>query len=128
MDADGLIETVRRFNEFARTGKDLDFSRGDNVQDLYYTVKAGGPNPSLGALEEPPFYAVKVYPGDLGTKGGFRTDARARVLTDCDEVIPGLYAAGNCSAAAMGRTYPGAGGTIGPAMTFGYIAAEDALG
>ncbi len=128
VDADGLIETVRRFNEFARTGKDLDFSRGDNVQDLYYTVKAGGPNPSLGALEEPPFYAVKVYPGDLGTKGGFRTDARARVLTDCDEIIQGLYAAGNCSAAAMGRTYPGAGGTIGPAMTFGYIAAEDALG
>jgi 3-oxosteroid 1-dehydrogenase len=127
VDADGLIETVRRFNEFARTGKDLDFGRGDNVQDLYYTVKSEGPNPSLGPLEEPPFYAVKVYPGDLGTKGGLRTDARARVLTDSDEVIPGLYAAGNCSAVVMGRTYPGAGGTIGPAMTFGYIAAEHAL-
>jgi 3-oxosteroid 1-dehydrogenase len=128
VDADGLIETVRRFNEFARTGKDPDFGRGDSLQDRYYTSKADGPNPSLGPIEKPPFYAVKVYPGDLGTKGGFRTDARSRVLTDTDEIIPGLYAAGNCSAAAMGRTYPGAGGTIGPAMTFGYIAAEHALG
>jgi 3-oxosteroid 1-dehydrogenase len=128
VDADGLIETARRFNEFARTGKDLDFGRGDNLQDRYYTAKAEGPNPSLGPVEEPPFYAVKVYPGDLGTKGGFRTDVRARVLTESDEVIPGLYAAGNCSAVVMGRTYPGAGGTIGPAMTFGYIAAEHALG
>ena len=128
VDADGLIETVRRFNQFARTGKDLDFGRGDSLQDRYYTSTATGPNPSLGPIEKPPFYAVKVYPGDLGTKGGFRTDARSRVLTDTGEVIPGLYAAGNCSAAAMGRTYPGAGGTIGPAMTFGYIAAEDALG
>jgi 3-oxosteroid 1-dehydrogenase len=128
VDADGLIETARRFNEFARTGKDLDFGRGDNLQDRYYTAKAEGPNPSLGPLDKPPFYAVKVYPGDLGTKGGFRTDARARVLTEGNEVVPGLYAAGNCSAVVMGRTYPGAGGTIGPAMTFGYIAAEHALG
>jgi 3-oxosteroid 1-dehydrogenase len=128
VDADGLIETLRRFNEFARTGKDPDFGRGDSLQDRYYTAKAEGPNPSLGPIEKPPFYAVKVYPGDLGTKGGFRTDARARIFTDSDEVIPGLYAAGNCSAAVMGRTYPGAGGTIGPAMTFGYIAAEHALG
>ncbi len=128
VDADGLIETVRCFNEFARTGKDPDFGRGDSLQDRYYTAKAEGPNPSLGPIEKPPFYAVKVYPGDLGTKGGFRTDARARILTDSDEVIPGLYAAGNCSAAVMGRTYPGAGGTIGPAMAFGYIAAEHALG
>jgi 3-oxosteroid 1-dehydrogenase len=127
VDADGLLATVHRFNEFARSGKDLDFGRGNNIQDLYYTAKADGPNPSLGPLEKPPFYAVKVYPGDLGTKGGCRTDARARVLTEDDGVIPGLYAAGNCSAVLMGRTYPGAGGTIGPAMTFGYIAAEDAL-
>jgi 3-oxosteroid 1-dehydrogenase len=128
VDADGLTETVRRFNEFARTGKDLDFARGDSLQDRYYTSRGDGPNPSLGSIEEPPFYAVKIYPGDLGTKGGFRTDTRARVLTDADEIIPGLYAAGNCSAVVMGRTYPGAGGTIGPAMTFGYIAAEHALG
>ncbi len=127
VDADGLIETLRRFNEFARTGKDLDFGRGDSLQDCYYTSKADGPNPSLGPIEKPPFYAVRIYPGDLGTKGGFRTDARSRVLTEAGEVIPGLFAAGNCSATVMGRTYPGAGGTIGPAMTFGYIAAEHAL-
>ena len=128
VDADGLIETVRSFNEFARTGKDLDFGRGESLQDRYYTSRAAGANPSLGPIERPPFYAVKISPGDLGTKGGLRTDARARVLRDTGEIVPGLYAAGNCSAAAMGRTYPGAGGTIGPAMTFGYIAAEDALG
>jgi 3-oxosteroid 1-dehydrogenase len=128
VDADGLVETVRRFNQFARAGKDPDFGRGDSLQDRYYTARADGPNPSLGPIETPPFYAVRVYPGDLGTKGGFRTDARARVLTEAGEVIPGLFAAGNCSAAAMGRSYPGAGGTIGPAMTFGYIAAEQALG
>jgi 3-oxosteroid 1-dehydrogenase len=128
VDADGLAETVRRFNRFARTGKDPDFGRGDSLQDRYYTSRADGPNPSLGPIETPPFYAVRIYPGDLGTKGGFRTDARSRVLTDAGEVIPGLFAAGNCSAAVMGRSYPGAGGTIGPAMTFGYIAAEQALG
>jgi 3-oxosteroid 1-dehydrogenase len=128
VDAGGLAETVRRFNRFARTGKDPDFGRGDSLQDRYYTSRAEGPNPSLGPIETPPFYSVRIYPGDLGTKGGFCTDARARVLTDAGEVIPGLFAAGNCSAAAMGRSYPGAGGTIGPAMTFGYIAAEQALG
>jgi 3-oxosteroid 1-dehydrogenase len=128
VDAEGLTDTVRRFNHFARAGKDPDFGRGDSLQDRYYTARADGPNPSLGPIEQPPFYAVKIYPGDLGTKGGFRTDASARVLTNADAVIPGLYAAGNCSAVPMGRTYPGAGGTIGPAMTFGYIAAEHALG
>jgi len=127
VDADGLNETVRRFNQSAQIGEDPEFGRGDSLQDRYYTARAEGPNPSLGPIEKPPFYAVRVYPGDLGTKGGFRTDASARVLTPADEPIAGLYAAGNCSAAAMGRTYPGAGGTIGPAMTFGFIAAEHAL-
>jgi 3-oxosteroid 1-dehydrogenase len=128
VDADGLIETVRRFNRYARTGKDPDFGRGESLQDLYYTSRPDGPNPSLGPIAKPPFYAVRIYPGDLGTKGGFRTDARARVLTQAGEPIPGLFAAGNCSAAVMGRSYPGAGATIGPAMAFGYIAAEQALG
>ena len=72
--------------------------------------------------------ADEVFPGDLGTKGGMRTDAHACVLTEQDEIVEGLYAAGNCSAASMGRTYPGAGGTIGPAMTFGFLAAEHAMG
>jgi 3-oxosteroid 1-dehydrogenase len=127
VDPAGLADTVRRFNRFAATGKDEDFARGESLQDQYYAKKSELPNPTLGPVVKPPFYAVEVYPGDLGTKGGFRTDARARVLTQANEAIPGLYAAGNCSAAVMGRTYPGAGATIGPAMTFGFIAAEQAL-
>ncbi len=124
----GLASTVRRFNHFAETGKDEDFGRGESLQDRYYAKKSKLANPTLGPVAKPPFYAVEIYPGDLGTKGGFRTDALARVLTERDEPIPGLYAAGNCSASVMGRTYPGAGATIGPAMTFGFIAAEHALG
>jgi len=127
VDPAGLTETVRRFNEFSRTGVDEDFGRGESVQDRYYARPSQLPNPTLGPVATPPFYAVKVYPGDIGTKGGFRTDAQARVLGEGDVPIRGLYAAGNCSAAVMGRTYPGAGGTIGPAMTFGFIAAEAAL-
>ena len=83
------------------------------------------PNSCLAALWEPPFYAFKIVPGDLGTKGGMVTDTRARVLRADGTVIPGLYAAGNASAAVMGHSYAGAGSTIGPAMTFGYIAAND---
>lgn len=128
VDPAGLEETVRRFNRFAETGKDEDFRRGESLQDQYYAKPSKLPNRTLGPVAKPPFYAVEVYPGDLGTKGGFRTDAQARVLTASDDPIPGLYAAGNCSAAVMGRTYPGAGATIGPAMTFGFIAAEHALG
>jgi 3-oxosteroid 1-dehydrogenase len=76
---------------------------------------------------EPPFYAIDVFPGDLGTKGGLVTDERARVLDASGAPIPGLYATGNCSASVMGASYPGAGGTIGPAMTFAYIAARHAI-
>jgi 3-oxosteroid 1-dehydrogenase len=128
VDVEGLLDTVRRFNRFAATGEDLEFGRGKSLQDRYYTRETKFSNPTLGPIEKPPFYAVQVFPGDLGTKGGFRTDARARVLTEGGEPIPGLYAAGNCSAAVMGATYPGAGATIGPAMTFAFISAEHALG
>jgi len=128
VDPEGLVRTVRRYNGFATTGKDEDFGRGESLQDLYYAGNKDLPNPNIGPIAKPPFYSVEIYPGDIGTKGGFRTDAQARVLTEADKPIPGLYAAGNCSAAVMGRTYPGAGATIGPAMTFGFIAAEDALG
>ena len=83
------------------------------------------PNPSLHAIDQAPFYAVKIVPGDLGTKGGLVTDERARVLRPDGSVIDGLYAAGNTSSAVMGRTYAGPGATIGPAMTFGYLAALD---
>jgi 3-oxosteroid 1-dehydrogenase len=124
VDADGLVKSVARFNEFAAAGKDSDFGRGDSAYDRYYGDPRL-PNPNLAALDRPPFYAVKVVPGDLGTKGGLVTDARARVLRPDGTVIDGLYAAGNASAAVMGRSYAGAGATIGPAMTFGYLAVRD---
>ncbi len=119
-----LKATVSRFNSFAATGKDLDFGRGNSVYDHYYTDPAVMPNSCLAPLWLAPFYACKIVPGDLGTKGGMRTDASARVLRADGSVIPGLYAAGNASGAVMGRSYAGAGSTIGPAMTFGYIAAN----
>ncbi|QYN17184.1 3-oxosteroid 1-dehydrogenase [Amycolatopsis sp. DSM 110486] len=122
--AEDLRSTVERFNGFARTGVDEDFHRGRSAYDHYYGDPRNHPNPSLGPLAKPPFYAVKIVPGDLGTKGGLRTDEHARVLREDGSIIPGLYAAGNTSAAVMGRTYAGPGATIGPAMVFGYLAAE----
>jgi 3-oxosteroid 1-dehydrogenase len=123
--ADGLQETVERFNGFAATGVDEDFHRGESAYDKYYSDPTVKPNPSLHSIDRGPFYAVKIVPGDLGTKGGLVTDERARVLKPDGTVIDGLYAAGNVSAAVMGNTYAGPGATIGPAMVFGYLAAED---
>ena len=121
---EGLVKTVTRFNEFAAAGRDEEFGRGDSAYDRYYGDPRVRPNPNLAPLARPPFYAVKIVPGDLGTKGGLRTDERARVLREDGTPIPGLYAAGNASASVMGHSYAGAGATIGPAMTFGYIAAR----
>ena len=118
--------TLARFNENALKGEDPDFNRGWSAQDRYYGDPNVKPNCSLGPIETGPFYAVQIYPGDLGTKGGMLTDAHARVLKEDGQAIRGLYAAGNSTASVMGRTYPGAGGTIGPALTFGFLAAEDA--
>ena len=120
-----LRATVSRFNGFAFSGTDADHARGATVYDHYYTDPAVLPNSCLAPLWLPPYYAFKIVPGDLGTKGGMVTDAKARVLRANGTVIPGLYAAGNASSAVMGRSYAGAGSTIGPAMTFGYIAARD---
>ncbi|MCX6395974.1 MAG: 3-oxosteroid 1-dehydrogenase [Propionibacteriales bacterium] len=120
-----LTATVERFNGFASTGVDEDFHRGESAYDKYYSDHTVKPNPSLGAIDQGPFYAVKIVPGDLGTKGGLVTDERARVLRADGSVIEGLYAAGNASAAVMGNTYAGPGATICPAITFGYLAAED---
>ena len=122
-----LADTVERFNSNARQGKDPDFQRGATEQDRYYADHKHQPNPCLGPLEQPPFYAMRVEAGDLDTKGGLLCDEYGRVLSDDGQVIPGLYAAGNTSAAVMGDTYPGAGATIGSAMTFGYIAAQHAM-
>jgi 3-oxosteroid 1-dehydrogenase len=123
-----LHDTVARFNGDARAGVDTDFGRGDSGYDHYYGDPRLRANPSLAPLDKAPFYAVRIVPGDLGTKGGLRTDARARVLRADGSVVAGLYAAGNASAAVMGHTYAGPGATLGPAMTFGYVAAHTAAG
>jgi 3-oxosteroid 1-dehydrogenase len=126
VDAQNLQRSVNRFNRFVETGVDEDFGRGGNAQDRYYSDPSRKPNPNLGALDMGPFYAVPVVAGDLGTKGGLLTNADAQVLREDGTVINGLFACGNCSAAVMGRSYAGAGSTLGPAMTFGFVAAETA--
>ena len=121
--ADALVETVDRFNGFARSGVDEDFGRGESAYDRYYgdpTMK----NPNLDEIVKGPFYAIRCEAGDLGTKGGLVCDANSRVLREDGTVIDGLYATGNTSASVMGNEYAGAGATIGPSMVFGYIAAR----
>jgi 3-oxosteroid 1-dehydrogenase len=128
IDAEGLARTVSRLNRDARRGEDTAFRRGESIFQRYYGDRRVEPNPCLGPIERPPFYGVETFPGDLGTKGGLRTDSSARVLTEAEESIPGLYAIGNCAASVMGRSYPGPGSTLGPAATFGFIAARHAMG
>jgi 3-oxosteroid 1-dehydrogenase len=117
-----LRQTAERFNELAYKGHDDDFNRGDSKYDNYYGDPTL-PNPNLYPLGKPPYYAFQIILGDLGTSGGLRTDEYGRVLRTDDSVVKGVYAVGNSSAAVMGRSYAGAGATIGPAMTFGYVAA-----
>lgn len=126
LDPATLSATVERFNGFARAGVDEDFQRGATAYDRYWADPAHGPNPSLGVIERPPFWAAVLRPGDLGTNGGVKTDAAGRVLDSAERPIDGLYAAGNGSGSPFGRSYPGAGATIGAAATFGYIAARHA--
>lgn len=123
VDKDTFLATIERFNTFAREGIDRDFERGRTVYDNYYGDPLVKPNPNLGTIEKGPFQALKVYPGDLGTKGGLVTDVHARVVRQDGSVIEGLYAAGNNTASVMGHTYPGPGSTIAPAGVFGYLGA-----
>ncbi|MFT5033124.1 MAG: 3-oxosteroid 1-dehydrogenase [Bacteroidia bacterium] len=127
VDTTGLKDTVARFNQYATAGKDQDFNRGENAYDLLYGDVRISPNPCLAPVIKPPFYAAQVFPGDIGTKGGLLTNGKAQVVNEDGEVIPGLFAIGNTSASVTGRSYPGAGATLGPAMTFGFIAAETLL-
>nr|WP_068055964.1 3-oxosteroid 1-dehydrogenase [Nocardia xishanensis] len=123
--AENLAATVARFNTFAETGTDEDFGRGNSHYDRYYGDPTVKPNPCLAGLVQGPFYAAKMVPGDLGTKGGLVADSTGRVLREDGTVIEGLYASGNCSTPVMGHTYAGPGATIGPAITFGYLAVLD---
>jgi 3-oxosteroid 1-dehydrogenase len=122
VDKENLAQTIRQFNSYAYQGIDEDFGRGNDIYDRYYSDPKVQPNSNLAPIENAPYYAIKFYPGDLGTKGGLLTDDYARVLKEDGSVIEGLYASGNNTASVMGRTYPGPGSTIGPACTFSYIA------
>jgi len=127
VDPDGLERTVEKFNGYAATGVDLDLHRGDSLYDRYYGDPRVEPNPCLAPILQPPFYAMKVDPGDMGTQGGMVVTPHAEVLHESGEPIPGLYAIGNCSAPVL-PTYPGPGSTLGPSMTFGYQAAKHITG
>ncbi|WP_289150477.1 FAD-dependent oxidoreductase [uncultured Salipiger sp.] len=120
--ADQLAETVRAFNRNAALGRDPEFHRGESAYNRTQGDADHGPNPSLAPLDQGPFYAVEILPGSLGTFGGLSADARARVLDPEGTPIPGLYAVGNDMASIMGGNYPAGGITLGPGMTFGYIA------
>jgi succinate dehydrogenase/fumarate reductase flavoprotein subunit len=137
VSADGLERTVARFNGFCETGGDTDFHRGETPYDIYIATElavvmgrnpptpVGSPNPCLIPITSGPFYAAKVVLGDLGSKGGLKTDASSRVLRRDGSVIPGLYAAGDTMAAASGEHYPAPGTPIGSCMVFSYLAAMD---
>jgi 3-oxosteroid 1-dehydrogenase len=128
LDPAALKAEIERFNGFAKTGKDLDFHRGDRAYDRWFGDPTVKPNPNLGAIERPPFYAFRMFPGDVGTSGGIVTDAHGRVLRADGSAIQGLYATGNSTASVMGKVYPGAGASIGVSFVFAWLAAHHAVG
>ncbi len=128
IDPGGLLATVERFNTHAEKGIDPDFGRGQSAYNRCLGDPGHRPNPCLGPIARPPYYAAEVVPSDVGTCGGLLTDEHGRVLDGDDRPIPGLYATGNITATVMGRTYPGAGASIANTMAFGYAAARHALG
>ena len=126
IDSEALQSTVERVNNFSATGKDLDFQRGDNERDRF----SGDPsllNPCLGPIDKAPFYAMRIDPGEFATCGGMAINEYGQVLDNDNQAIAGLYATGNCTPALL-TTYPGPGATIGPAMTFGFIAGKHISG
>jgi succinate dehydrogenase/fumarate reductase flavoprotein subunit len=128
LPAQNLAQTVARLNGFAATGIDSDFGRGSTVyQRANGDATWSGRNPSLGPIEKAPFYAVRLYPGDIGASTGIATDPGARALDAQGRPIPGLYAVGNDMHSAMGGVYPAPGITIGPGLVFAYLAAKDAV-
>ena len=126
IDSATLKGTVERFNGFVAKNRDEDFHRGERAYDRWLGDPLNEPSETLGSIAEPPFYAVPVLPGDVGTYGGVVTDECARVLREDGSVIPGLYATGVSTASVMGRAYPGAGSSVGPSFVWGYVAANHA--
>ena len=129
IDPGNLRETVDRMNGFAQTGRDLEFDRGNTIyQNHNGDASAGGANPNLGPIAVAPFYALRLYPSDIGISAGLVTDDIGRVLDAGNRPIAGLYACGNDMQSIMGGTYPGPGITLGPAVAFAWLAASDAAG
>lgn len=126
IDPLALRQTVERFNRDARDGVDRAFGKGGNSYNRYMGDPEHKPNPCLAPLERGPFYAIRLHTGDLGSARGLRTDRHANVLDNRGQAIDGLYAAGNDMNSIMDGTYPGPGITLGPGLTFGYIAATHA--
>jgi 3-oxosteroid 1-dehydrogenase len=127
MDPARLRHAVERFNGFVHKGRDEDFHRGEHAYDQWLGDALHQPSSTLGSIEKGPFFALRVYPGDVSTFGGLVTDVHARVLREDGSVIPGLYATGTSTASVMGRGSPGAGASIGPSFTWGYVAARHAI-
>lgn len=125
ISSSGLCKAVERYNQSASSGADPQFGKGSTAYNRYLGDLSRVPNPCVAPVRNGPFYAVKVVMGDLGTFAGIRTDGRARALDKQDRPIPGVYAVGNDALSIMGGAYPGAGITLGPAMTFGYIAGTE---
>lgn len=128
IDEAGLRDEIAKFNGYCDTGKDLDFNRGGRGYDNWFGDPTVKPNPNLGKIDQPPFYAMELVPGDVGTSGGVVTDEYARVLRGDGSVIEGLYATGNSTASVMGRCYPAAGASIGASYIFAWIAAKHSVG
>jgi 3-oxosteroid 1-dehydrogenase len=124
VDPAALRANVQRMNGFATVGRDEDFRRGENAYDMVFGDPRNSPNPCLGPIEKAPFYAIPLDIGDIGTKGGIKVDEYGRALRIDGSPIEGLYATGNVAGAMTYDSYPGAGGTLGPAMTFGMVAGE----
>lgn len=121
VDPAALQTTIDRFNQHARDGKDPEFGKGSTAYNRFQGDALNQPNPCVRPLETPPYYAIRIVIGDIGTFAGLATDARGRVLDANRRPIPNLYAVGNDAQSIMGGNYPGAGITLGPALTFGYL-------
>jgi succinate dehydrogenase/fumarate reductase flavoprotein subunit len=119
-----LATTVKNYNAHAWEGRDPEFGRGSTIYQRHLGDAGHRPNPCVAPIEQPPFYALRIYPADLGTAIGLQTDRHARVLRKDGTVIEGLYACGNDMGSIMNGNYPGPGITLGPALTFGYIAGK----
>ena len=129
IDSENLVSTIQNFNSFVEEGDDKEFFRGKSDYDSFYGDRSqSGVYSTLGKLEKAPFFAVEINIGALGTNGGARTDEYGRVISASGNIIEGLYTVGNAMAGSTGSVYAGAGGTLGPALTYGYLAGQHAAG